>query len=112
VTNEGYIIRSASELNYCFAELRKYLDIKLLDTIVISQFIKNEVQNYCVQFYLSKTGDISLLGTTSQLVTEEGNYLGGLIHYNNDMSKFFGMITKVGQYAPSKDTLALLVLMF
>jgi hypothetical protein len=100
LSGEGtYIIRSASELNYCFAELRKYLDIKLLDTIVVSQFVKNEVQNYCVQFYLSKTGEISLLGTTSQLVTEEGNYLGGLIHYNNDMSKFFGMITKVGQYA-------------
>lgn len=100
LSGEGtYIIKSVSELNYSFEELRKYLDIKLLDTIIVSQFVKNEVQNYCVQFYLSKAGHITLIGTTSQLVTEEGNYLGGLIHYNDDMSKFFQMIAAIGQYA-------------
>ena len=71
----------------------------MLDTIVVSQFIKNVVQNYCVQFYVNKAGDITLIGTTSQLVTPEGNYLGGLIHYRDDMSKFFEMIAAVGQYA-------------
>jgi hypothetical protein len=101
LSGEGtYIIRSTSDLRYCFDELRKYLDIKLLDTIIVSEFVKNEVQNYCVQFYVSKTGDITLIGTTSQLVTPEGNYLGGLIHYDKtDMSRFFEMITAVGQYA-------------
>ena len=101
LSGEGtYIIRSASDLNYCFEELRKYLDIKLLDTIIVSQFVKDAVQNYCVQIYVSKTGDITLIGTTTQLVTEEGNYLGGLIHYREtDMSKFFEMIAAVGQYA-------------
>ncbi len=80
--------------------MRKYLNIKLLDTIIVSQFIKNAVQNYCVQFYVNKAGDITLIGTTSQLVTPEGNYLGGLIHYREtDMSKFFEMIAAVGQYA-------------
>ena len=71
----------------------------MLDTIVVSQFIKNVVQTYCVQFYVNKAGDITLIGTTSQLVTPEGNYLGGLIHYRDDMSKFFEMIAAVGQYA-------------
>ncbi|MBD2016772.1 ATP-grasp domain-containing protein [Microcoleus sp. FACHB-53] len=101
LSGEGtYIIRSTSDLRYCFDELRKYLDIKLLDTIIVSEFVKNEVQNYCVQFYVSKTGDITLIGTTSQLVTPEGNYLGGLIHYDKtDMSRFFEMIAAVGQYA-------------
>lgn len=101
LSGEGtYIIRSASDLNYCLEELKKYLDIKLLDTIVVSQFVKNVVQNYCVQFYISKVGDIALIGTTSQLVTPEGSYLGGLIHYREtDMKKFFGMIAAVGQYA-------------
>jgi hypothetical protein len=101
LSGEGtYIIKSASELNYSLEELRKYLDIKLLDTIIVSQFVKNEVQNYCVQFYLNKAGHITLIGTTSQLVTEEGNYLGGLIHYREtDMSRFFEMITAIGQYA-------------
>ena len=101
LSGEGtYIIKSTSDLNYCLEELRKYLDIKLLDTIIVSEFVKNAVQNYCVQFYVNKAGEITLIGTTGQLVTEEGNYLGGLIHYREtDMSKFFDMIAAIGQYA-------------
>ena len=101
LSGEGtYIIRSTSDLNYCLEELRKYLDIQLLDTIIASEFVKNAVENYCVQFYINKAGNITLIGTTSQLVTEEGNYLGGLIHYREtDMSKFFEMIAAIGQYA-------------
>jgi hypothetical protein len=101
LSGEGtYIIRSASELNYCLEELKKYLHIQLLDTIIVSEFVKNAVQNYCVQFYVNKAGEITLIGTTGQLVTEEGNYLGGLIHYREtDMSKFFEMIAAIGQYA-------------
>jgi hypothetical protein len=103
LSGEGtYIIKSTSDLHYCFEELRKYLDIELLNTIIVSEFVKNEVQNYCVQFYINKAGEITLIGTTTQLVTPEGNYLGGLIHYSEtDMSKFFEMIAAVGQYAHS-----------
>ncbi|MCL6754482.1 ATP-grasp domain-containing protein [Nostoc sp. CCCryo 231-06] len=101
LSGEGtYIIKNPSDLNYCLEEIRKYLDIKLLDTIIVSEFVKNEVQNYCVQFYVNKLGEITLIGTTTQLVTPEGNYLGGLIDYRNtDMSKFFEMIANLGQYA-------------
>lgn len=101
LSGEGtYIIKSTSDLNYCFAEIRQYLEIELLDTIVVSEFIKNVVQNYCVQFYVSKSGEITLIGTTSQLVTPEGNYLGGLVHYRqNGMSKFLEMIATIGKYA-------------
>ncbi|HEY9665381.1 MAG TPA: ATP-grasp domain-containing protein [Coleofasciculaceae cyanobacterium] len=101
LSGEGtYIIRSASDLNYCLEELRKYLNIKLLDTIIVSEFVKNAVQNYCVQFYVNKAGEITLIGTTTQLVTSEGNYLGGLIHYREtDMNKFSEMIAALGQYA-------------
>ncbi|MDZ8186300.1 MAG: ATP-grasp domain-containing protein [Nostoc sp. ChiSLP02] len=101
LSGEGtYIIKSRSDLNYCFEEIRKYLKIKMLDTIIVSEFVKNEVQNYCVQFYVNKAGDITLIGTTRQLVTPEGNYLGGLIDYRNtDMSKFFEMIAAIGKYA-------------
>ncbi|MEH2090627.1 carbamoylphosphate synthase large subunit [Nostoc sp.] len=101
LSGEGtYIIKSLSDLNYCLEEIKKYLDIKLLDRIIVSEFVKNEVQNYCVQFYVNKTGEITLIGTTSQLVTPEGNYLGGLIDYRNtDMSKFFEMIAAIGEYA-------------
>lgn len=101
ISGEGtYIIRSTSELNYCLEELRKYLDIKLLDTIIVSEFVKNVEQNYCVQFYVNKAGEITLIGTTRQLVTAEGNYLGGVIHYREtDMSRFFEMIAAIGRYA-------------
>jgi hypothetical protein len=101
LSGEGtYIINDSSDFNYCFEEIRKYLEIQLLDTIIVSEFIKDVVQNYCVQFYVDKTGEITLIGTTSQLVTPEGNYLGGLIDYGNaDMSKFFEMIAAIGQYA-------------
>jgi hypothetical protein len=101
LSGEGtYIIRSTSDLNYCFEELRKYLDIKLLDTIIVSEFVKNVVENYCVQFYLRKTGEIVLVGTTKQLVTSEGNYLGGLINYREtNTSKFYGAIAAIGKYA-------------
>lgn len=100
LSGEGtYIIKNASDLNYCLEELRKYLDIKLLSRIIVSEFVENVVENYCVQFYVSKTGQITLIGTTRQLVTSEGNYLGGLINYRYDTSKFFDMIAAIGQYA-------------
>lgn len=101
LSGEGtYIINNASDLNYCFEELRKYLDIKLLDTIIVSEYIKNVVQNYCVQFYVNKAGDIKLIGTTKQLVTSEGNYLGGIIDYRQtDMNRFSKMIATIGKYA-------------
>jgi hypothetical protein len=101
LSGEGtYIINNQSDLNYCYQELKNYLKIKLLKTIIVSEFIKNVVQNYCVQFYINKTGEIFLTGTTTQLVTPEGNYLGGVIHYREtDMSKFFEMIAAVGKYA-------------
>lgn len=101
LSGEGtYIINNSSDLNYCFAELRKYVDNNLLETVIVSEWVYNVVQNYCVQFYISKTGTVKLIGTTSQLVTPEGNYLGGLIHYRKtDTSKFFDMISAIGEYA-------------
>lgn len=101
LSGEGtYIIENTSDLNYCLQEVRQYLDIKLVDTIVVSEFIKNVVQNYCVQFYVNKAGDITLIGTTIQHVTPEGHFLGGLIDYRqSDMSKFYEMIAAIGQYA-------------
>jgi hypothetical protein len=101
LSGEGtYIIRNASDLNYCLEELRKYLEIESVRMIVVSEFIKNAVQNHCVQFYVNKAGEVTLIGTTGQLVDAEGNYLGGLIHYNDtDMSKFFEMIAAIAHYA-------------
>lgn len=100
LSGEGtYIIRSYSDLNYCLEELKKYLKIKLLETIIISEFVKHEVNNYCIQFYVNKQGDISLVGVTQQLVSAEGNYLGGLIDYTDDLNRFSDIIATVGNYA-------------
>lgn len=100
LSGEGtYIIRSNSDLNYCLEEIKKYLKINLLETIIISEFVADEVHNYCVQFYINKAGEITLLGVTQQLVSPEGNYLGGLIDYTNDLSQFSQIILAVGLYA-------------
>jgi hypothetical protein len=100
LSGEGtYIIRSVSDLNYCLEELKKYLKINLLKTIIVSEFVKYEVHNYCVQFYVNKTGEITLVGVTQQQVNAEGNYLGGVIDYTDEMNRFFPMIAAVGNYA-------------
>lgn len=100
LSGEGtYIIRSANDLNYCLEELKKYLKINLLETIIVSEFVKHEVNNYCVQFYVNKAGEITLIGVTQQLVSPEGNYLGGWIDYTRDLSQFHQMIAAVGKSA-------------
>ncbi|MBD0334337.1 MAG: ATP-grasp domain-containing protein [Cyanobacteria bacterium Co-bin13] len=101
LSGEGtYIIRNPSDLHYCQLELKKYLDIELLQTVIVSEFIKDVVENYCAQFYVSRAGEIRLIGTTRQLTTAEGDYMGGVIDYSQpDMSKFFEMIAAIGQYA-------------
>lgn len=52
-----------------------------------------------MQFYANKQGAITLIGVTQQLVSPEGNYLGGVIDYTNDLSKFLSMVEAVGNYA-------------
>jgi hypothetical protein len=101
LSGEGtYIIKSASDLEYCLRELNKYYYNQLLKYIIVSDFVKNEVKNYCVQFYVSKSGKITLIGATGQMVTTEGKFLGGLINYQEtDISKFFSIISKIGNYA-------------
>ncbi|MGG6293878.1 ATP-grasp domain-containing protein [Leptolyngbya sp. AN02str] len=100
LSGEGtYIIRNKSDLNYCLDELKQYLKIRLLKTIIISEFVKHEVQNYCVQFYVSKQGAMTLIGVTQQIVSPEGNYLGGIIDYTYDLSKFYDMIAAMGSAA-------------
>lgn len=100
LSGEGtYIIRNPSDLNYCLEELKKYLRISLLETIIVSEFVTHEVHNYCVQFYINKAREITLIGVTQQLVSPEGSYLGGLIDYTNDLSEFSQMILAIGKYA-------------
>lgn len=101
LSGEGtYIIKNPGDLQYCLLELRKYLDINLLDTIIVSEFVKDEIENYCVQFYVNKQGEVSLIGVTGQLVTPDGKYLGGLIRYQEtDVTKFYDMIAAIANYA-------------
>jgi hypothetical protein len=101
LSGEGtYIIKNPSDLGYCLLEVGKYLDINLVDTIIVSEFVKDEIENYCVQFYVNKAGEVSLIGVTGQLVTPDGKYLGGLIRYEEtDVTKFFEMISAIANYA-------------
>uniref|UniRef100_B8HK07 ATP-grasp domain-containing protein n=1 Tax=Cyanothece sp. (strain PCC 7425 / ATCC 29141) TaxID=395961 RepID=B8HK07_CYAP4 len=100
LSGEGtYILRRPADLEYCLAELNKYRQIHLLQTIIISEFVQHEVQNYCVQFYVNKQGDITLIGVTQQLVDSAGNYLGGWTDYSDDLSQFTDLIATIGRYA-------------
>ncbi len=100
LSGEGtYIIRSFSDLHYCLEELEKYQRIELLETIIVSEFVQHEVNNYCIQFYVNRSGEITLIGVTQQLVSDEGEYLGGLIDYTRDLNRFTHLIAAVGQYA-------------
>ncbi len=100
LSGEGtYLIKHRDDLYYCFQEVGSYIRIKLLDAIVVMDFVHNTAMNYCVQFYVNKAGETTLLGATNQLVTERGEYLGGLIHYKEtDMTKFFPIITHVSEF--------------
>lgn len=101
LSGEGtYIIKSSNDLEYCLRELAKYYYANLLNDIIVSDFVPNHIQNYCVQFYVSKTGKITLIGATSQMVSAKGEFLGGLIHYQEvDINKFSPIISKVGSFA-------------
>lgn len=101
LSGEGtYIIKTDSDLDYTWREIGKYREDKLLTQIIVSEFVKNEVQNYCVQFYVSKAGQITPIGATEQMVSPEGKYLGGIINYQeSDILRFKDLIGAIASYA-------------
>lgn len=100
LAGEGtYIIRNEADLEHCRKEVRRYLAVGLLDAVVVSDFVKNVVENYCVQFYVDRAGEPTLIGATNQLVTDTGEHLGGMIHYREtDMRKFFHKIAVISRF--------------
>jgi hypothetical protein len=67
LSGEGtYIIHNEADLNYCRKEVRAYLRLKLVDAVVVSDFVHEVIDNFCVQFYVGKNGDVKLLGATHQ----------------------------------------------
>lgn len=100
LSGEGtYIIREEGDLDLARREISAYLAQKLVQAVVVSDFVKNEVANYCVQFYVDKEGGTTLIGATNQLVTPTGEHLGGIIHYKElDMSKFYRKIAILSRF--------------
>jgi hypothetical protein len=94
LSGEGtYIIKNENDLRYCLQELACYLRLALLEAIVVMRFVEEVVGNYCVQFYVDGTGKTTLIGATSQLVSETGVHLGGIIRYQEtDLSSFMPII--------------------
>lgn len=99
LSGEGtYIVENENDLTYCKKEIAAYMDINLVDFIVIMKFVQNVIGNYCVQFYVDRACNILLIGATSQLVTKTGIHLGGIIRYNDtDIKKFLPLIGEVGR---------------
>jgi len=100
LSGEGtYIIHDARDLDHCRSEVRRYLAIGLVQSVVVSDFVKHVVENYCVQFYVDKNGEPTLIGATTQLVTDTGEHLGGVIRYREtDMRKFFHKIAVISRF--------------
>jgi hypothetical protein len=101
LSGEGtYIIKNSSDLDYTWREIGKYRENKLLTHIIVSEFVKDEIQNYCVQFYINKQGEITLIGATQQMVSAEGKFLGGIIDYQeSDILRFKFLIQAIASYA-------------
>ena len=100
LSGEGtYIIRTEEDLNYCTREIRNYLASGLLDHIIVSEFVRDAVENHCVQFYVNKQGKPNLIGATTQMVNDQGEFMGGLIHYSDDgMDKFNHQIAVISRF--------------
>ena len=104
LSGEGtYIIQNQDDFTFCMNELNTYLEVRLAESIVVMKFVPDIADNYCVQFYVSKTGLVTLIGATSQLVSPTGEHLGGVIRYEaTDMTKFFDIIQRTAEYVSQK----------
>lgn len=99
LAGEGtYIIRNKEDLDYCAVDIRQYVKMGLVKTVLVSEFVLNEVGNYCVQFYVDKEGKATLLGATNQMVTEDGEMIGGVIRYSDTMDKFHHKIAVLSRF--------------
>lgn len=99
LAGEGtYIIRNKEDLDFCAIDIRQYLKMGLVRTVLVSEFVLNEVGNYCVQFYVDKQGKATLLGATNQMVTEDGEMIGGVIRYSDTMDKFHHKIAVLSRF--------------
>jgi len=98
LSGEGtYIIRNPADLAHCLSEIRLYQQAGTLTHRVIMTFVEQVVGNYCVQFYVDRQGGIRMIGATTQLVTETGIHLGGMIRYRETrLSPFFPIVKPVG----------------
>lgn len=99
LAGEGtYIIRNQEDLDFCSMDIRQYIKAGLVRTVLVSEFVLNEVGNYCVQFYVDRQGKATLLGATNQMVTEEGEMIGGVIRYSDTMDKFHHKIAVLSRF--------------
>lgn len=99
LAGEGtYIIRNQEDYDFCAMDVRQYRKVKLMRTVLVSEFVRNEVGNYCVQFYVDKEGKATLLGATNQMVTEDGEMNGGVIRYSDKMEKFYHKIEVLSRF--------------
>lgn len=99
LAGEGtYIIRNQEDLDFCALDVRQYLKMGLVRTVLVSEFVLNEVGNYCVQFYVDKEGHATLLGATNQMVTEDGEMIGGVIRYSDTMEKFHHKVAVLSRF--------------
>lgn len=97
-----YMAKTASEAEKIINKLR---DEVRCHEPSISEVIEDLTGNYCVQFYLFKTGEIRWLGCSKQAVTEDFGWDGGYVDWNEqeDLEKtFFDTVMPVKEYLHKK----------
>lgn len=97
LSGEGtYIIRNDGEMAGCLGELRAYLRVGTLESLVVMVLVGDVTDNFCVQFYVDRDGAPRLLGATHQMVSATGQHLGGLIRFHEtDLTRFHPIIAEV-----------------
>lgn len=78
------IAREPKDLSAALDFIEAYARYQPLEKIILQDLIPHTI-NHGIQFYLSKSGTIRLMGVANQVVDREGHYMGGLVNYDENI---------------------------
>lgn len=90
-----FIIKTPADFDKCLQKVKDYG----LQEVIMQQLVQNIKTNHGVQFYLSKQGKITFIGSSHQLTDAEGHYQGNVVSYSQmEMEKFLPIIKNVAAF--------------
>jgi len=82
-TKGTYRVDTQEEMNTLLKDMDA--NLKSAKTPVITEVIENITGNYCLQFYLFKSGEIHWLGVTTQIIGKDLIWGGGVVDWNEQV---------------------------